>query len=170
MLGRIMAGVKMGRLIRRLLQDYEIRLSEGQKQEKGRDARETHRQYAPSFCDHGERILGVQTARVPSVDVHLLVWPFRKRQATVGAESVKGLSSSMGSSHSLPLLQLSLCECRTCRMTVLTEEHLYMRPNLGYVRKGVRSSVSQRTIGLGEERRSPLYSIHNVGTLWAARR
>jgi hypothetical protein len=53
------------------------------------------------------------------------------------AESVTGRSSGMESSHSLPLLQPSPCECRTCQVAVLTEELLYMRPNLGYVRKGV---------------------------------
>src|SRR6266567_1665862 len=82
MLGFIMVGVKMERLRRRWFQDYEIRVSECRKQGKGRDARDDRRQYAPSCCDHGERILGVENAGVPSVDVHLLAWPFRKRQAT----------------------------------------------------------------------------------------
>jgi hypothetical protein len=82
MLGLIMVGVRMERLRGRWFQDYEIRFSEGQRQGKGRDARYDRRQYAPSCCDHGERILSPQTAGVPSVDVHLLVWPFRKCQAT----------------------------------------------------------------------------------------
>ena len=64
---------------------------------KGRDAREYRRQYAPSFCDHGERISGVQNAGVPSVDVRLLVWPFRKRQATGHKQkSVIGLKIKNG--------------------------------------------------------------------------
>jgi hypothetical protein len=76
MLGLIIVGVKMGRLIRRWFQDYEIRFSDGWRQGEERDPRDDRRQYAPFSCYHGERILGVQSAGVPSVDVHLLVWPF----------------------------------------------------------------------------------------------
>ena len=60
---------------------------------------------------------------------------FENGKPLVIAESVTGLSSRMDSSHSQPLLQLSPCECRTCQVTLLTEEHLYVRPNLGHVRK-----------------------------------
>ena len=67
---------------------------------------------------------------------------FENIKPLVIAESVTGLSSRTNSSHSLPLLQLSPCERRTCQVTVLTEEPLYMRPNLGYVRKAGRLSMS----------------------------
>jgi hypothetical protein len=62
---------------------------------------------------------------------------FENAKPLVIAGSVKGLSLRMDGSHSLPLLQLSPCECRTCQVTVLTEEHLNMRPNLGHVRRRV---------------------------------
>lgn len=77
-----MVGVKMERLKRRWFQDYETRFSGGRRQWKGRDTQEFRRQHAPSCCDHDERILGVQNAGGLSVDVHFLVWPFRKYQAT----------------------------------------------------------------------------------------
>ena len=56
---------------------------------------------------------------------------FKNAKPLAIAESVTGLSSRIDSSHSLSLLQLSPCECRTCQVTVLTEKLLYMRPNLG---------------------------------------
>lgn len=82
MLDLIMLGVKMARLRRRWFQDYEIQFLEGRRQGQGRDERDDRRQYAPSCCDYGERVLALQIAGVPSVDAHLLVWPFRKFQAT----------------------------------------------------------------------------------------
>jgi hypothetical protein len=82
MLGLIIVGVKMERLRRRWFQDYEIWVLGGRRQGKGRDARDDRRQHAPSCCDHAERISSVRNVGVLNVDVHLLVWPFRKHQAT----------------------------------------------------------------------------------------
>ena len=60
---------------------------------------------------------------------------FENAKPLAKGESATGLSSRMDGSHSLPLLQLSPCECRTCQVTVLTEELLYMSPNLGPCKK-----------------------------------
>jgi hypothetical protein len=55
---------------------------------------------------------------------------FESVKPLVMAERVMILNSKMGSSHSIPLLQLSSCESRTGQMTVFTEECLYMRAHL----------------------------------------
>ena len=72
----------------------------------------------------------------------------------------------------MALLQLNLCERRTRQMTMFTEECLYVRPHLvpGEGNRRRRRDSALRTIGLGEVRRRPLYNVHSVGTLCAARR